>query len=260
MTGPGISFGGLRRRRPPALVDPATKNLTLYLAQRGDALDYTTATGTWTGRPSAGPSGGRNLTQPTAGSRPAVSPTVDGKALVRKVFADGKAFAALSAVSTYWDAGAAAAVILVRMSAPLNSNYGVGSGYPTPAIANDAAAYQGIGMGRSVSDPSKVRAGIGRYDGGWKVAATDNIASGVLVALCMRHAGGQLQFAVNAAPGPSNQVACGNAQNMASALNLITSTSIEADFASAYLAKSLSDTDFADILAWEHAQFPTGFP
>lgn len=255
----GLTFDRLIRTAAPVLVDPASKTLTGYWATRGDASDYQTGTGTWTGRASAGSSGGVHLTQPTAGSRPATT-TVDGKAIVRKTFGDGKTLVSPGAMSLFWTTTAAAGVLIARIPAALNNNYGLGSGYPTPAYLNDAAAFQGAGIGRSTANPATVTAGIGRYDGAWKVSQNDLIPSGVLVALCFRHAGGQLQHAVNAAPGAGNQTACGACLNNASALNFLANSNLEADYAAIYLANSLTDQDFTDILAWEHAQFPTGFP
>lgn len=261
MSAPGVGFSRLIRVAGPPLVDPATKALTAYWATRGDASDYQTGTGTWAGRASAGSSGGVNLTQPTAGSRP-VTTTVDGKAIVRKTFADGRTFLSPGTMSAFRTATATAGIIIARIPATLNNNYGLGSGYPTPAYLNDSSSFQGAGAGRSTTNPATVTAGVGRYDGvSWKVSQNDLIPSSVLVALCWRHAGGQLQHAVNAAPGAGNQTACGACTGSgAAAFNFLANSSLEADYAAYYEANALTDTDFTDIIAWERAQFPTGFP
>ena len=253
----------MRRRQSgaPALVDPATKNLTLYLAQRGDASDYTTATGTWSGRPSAGPSGGRNLTQPTAGSRRTVSAPVDGKPLVHSEFADGRTFTnAPGTAASYMTGTAVAGVIVLRVGT--NSLNMAIAPFPQPWVLQDVNQYAlMVAAGADAANAGKVAVGVGRYSGSWSSSLRiGNIAADTIFALCFRHAGGKLQIAINGVPSSALEIACGSVANLASALQILTFSQCTSDYATLILANALSDQDFTDILAWEHAQFPTGYP
>lgn len=261
MTGFGLNFRPGRLRAAPALVDPATKNLTLYLAQRGDTSDYTTATGTWAGRPSAGPSGGRNLTQPTTGSRRTVSSPVDGKPLVHSEFADGRTFTnAPGTAASYMTGTAVAGVILLRVGT--NSLNMAIAPFPQPWVLQDVNQFAlMVSLGLDPLNAGKVAVGVGRYTGSWSSALrVGNLQSDKLVAMCFRHAAGKLQLSVDSAPSPANEVTCGNVANLSTALQILTASQFTGDVASLYLANALSDTDFTDIIAWEHAQFPTGYP
>ena len=246
-----------------SLIDPASKSLTLYLAQRGDTLDYTTATGTWTGRASAGPSGGRNLTQPTVGLRRTVSPAVDGKPLVRVGYSDGKTFANLpgTAADYYTSTEVAGIIVMRQLGSALPMQI---APYPLPWMLQDVSQWSlMVSLGNDSLDPGTKAVGIGRYNpgGGWSSALrVGSIPLNTIYAVCFRHEAGKLQLSVNAAPSALNEIACAASTNLASALQLLTTSSADADFVSVYLAPSLTDTDFDDIIAWEKAQLPTGYP
>jgi len=248
----GFSFGAGRASKKASSFDAATLSLNgFWRAHSSTTEGYDSTTGTWDGVASAGGSGSRNLTQGTAGERPAAGTAINGLTPPDFDGTDDNLESGV-ALSTFVSASAWFAWALVNIDAiALNS----ASSFSNDAVLTDLGLFWGIFLRANGGSPLVYAY---QWDGAEK-KAQESITTGGWNLICARYDGTNIRLRVNA--GTVQTAAAGNITTLTNnlicgAASLVGAQPYNGRMADVGLMSSAeSDSRFDDIKAYVNSRY-----